>query len=327
MSVTTRLRSLLKRRHPLAVPLTAGYLLARSATRHKLLTGFLLLFCGTILYADYCFWRTFDAAYFPHKSQVQEKTLRVTFLDVGKGDAAVIETPDGRTMVIDAGSSADCKRVILPYLKRHGSGRIDALLLTHPHSDHIGGAIKLMKTFAIGILLENGAEDKQMQKVRDFASSHDVPVRILRRGDTLNGGSELTVKILSPAGGANFRNKNDHSLVMRLQYGSIAFLFTGDAQEDAEKSMVSSGQDLSCSVLKVGHHGNRHSTTETFLNKVKPCTAIISVDANNRIGCPHEETLARLGNIGAKVLRTDRNGNITCQTNGTTIAIETERPK
>ena len=259
--------------------------------------------------------------------------MRVTFLDVGKGDAAVIETPSGKIIVIDAGDSTAKngdmgEKVIAPFLRRRNIRRIDILLLTHPHNDHISGAIFLLKQFPVGLIVENGrgAEHKRMKQIRQEAEKRHIAIRCAARGDMLDFGADVAAQVLSPACGADFgKRENAYSLVVRVAFQKTAFLFTGDAQGDAEKAMLKSGQNLACDVLKVGHHGHKSSSIPDFLNAARPRYAVISVDANNSAKMPHDATLKRLEKIRAKIYRTDQNGGVTCVSDGKNLTVTPER--
>jgi competence protein ComEC len=259
--------------------------------------------------------------------------LRVTFLDVGQGDAIIIETPGGKTLVVDTGNlisdgSDDMgRRVVAPYLRQRGINRVDILILTHPDSDHIGGAATLLTQFPTDLLLENGqfarSDSPLVAPLLETASSRRAKVKSARRGQVLVLGDGVTIRVLAPTPEALPGPENDASIALRIEYGERAFLLTGDASEVEEAELVASGQPLACDVLKVGHHGSLTSTTPEFLAAARPRFAVICVGERNTHGHPRREILERLTAIGAQIYRTDRQGAVTCRTDGMTIQVET----
>lgn len=263
--------------------------------------------------------------------------LRVTFLDVGQGDAAVIETPSGQTLVIDTGNldadGADDmgRRVVAPYLRQRGINQINVLFLTHPDTDHIGGAATLLEQFPTDLLMDNGqfthSESPVAARVLQTASTRRVPFRSARRGQELTTGDGVTIRILAPTSAALFGSENDASIVLRVEYGQTAFLLTGDAGATAETELLTSHQPLLCDVLKAGHHGSRTSSTPAFLDAAHPRIAICSAGRRNAHGHPTREVLERFAARNVKIYRTDQHGAITCRTDGITLHIETMLPQ
>jgi competence protein ComEC len=256
--------------------------------------------------------------------------LRVTFLDVGKGDAIVIEAPSGQTMVVDAGgwlrNGSDYGReVIAPYLRRRGVERIEMLLLTHPHGDHIGGAVSLLELFPVGVVRDNGekVDSEIVQRYRSAAKQRGVPCESMRKGEEITLGRGVSARVVAPAEALRGGRTNNTSLVLRLTYGQTALLLTGDAEAESEEAMRQGGETLASDVLKVAHHGSPRATTAEFLKAVRPRYAIISVDADNANGYPAPEVLERLRAVGAQIYRTDRHGTITYIYTGNTLRVET----
>ncbi|HZP84513.1 MAG TPA: ComEC/Rec2 family competence protein [Chthonomonadaceae bacterium] len=255
--------------------------------------------------------------------------LRVTFLDVGQGDAIVVESPSGKVLVVDTGGIShegredQGQRVVAPFLRYRGINRIDALVLTHPHADHIGGAATLLQRFPVGLLLDNGEETASplMTQILQEAHARGVPYKAAHHGQELDCGDGVIARVLAPADAALQGAANDASVVLRLEYGRTAFLLTGDAEAEEEAGMVRSGLPLACDVLKVAHHGSRTSTTPAFLTAAHPRLAVISVGARNVYGHPSREVMERLRQNGVQVYRTDRNGAVTCLSDSVTVRV------
>lgn len=242
----------------------------------------------------------------------------ITFLDVGQADCAVI-CCDGEYMIIDAGNKGDSD-LIYSFLTRSGIDTIKYCLLTHYHEDHIGGAQAIPRAAQVGSLLVNGAEfdSKIAQDTTDAFLNAGIPIQTVSSGDTLTLGS-ARIEILGPV--KVYDDTNDTSIVLRIVYGNTAFLFTGDAEVLSEHDILDAGFDISCDVLKVGHHGSDSSTSYLWLRQSMPEYAIISVGTGNSYGHPHEEVLSRLEDAGIAVYRTDLMGDIRCTSDGKTVTI------
>lgn len=242
-------------------------------------------------------------------------TLTLHFLDVGQGDAAVVQTPAGRWVLVDAGP-ADRRldmgrRVVAPYLARHGVRRLDAVLVSHVHADHLGGVGSVLRRVPAGLVIEPAmpAHDAGYAAFLDGLAASGTSWRAGRRGDafTLDG---VRFEILHPdtAWGWWGLDLNENSLVVRLRWAGFTALLTGDAGLPAEALLAGEVGDVD--LLKVGHHGSRGSTGADFLALVRPELAVISAGRNNRHGHPAPEVLERLAQAGAVVRRTDRDGTI-----------------
>jgi competence protein ComEC len=239
--------------------------------------------------------------------------LHVLMLDVGQGDAILIQGPDGRAILVDTGGGGPGRsdrgeRVVLPALRRLGVGRLTALVLTHGDPDHAGGLRSLLDGLPIdAVWVPAGTEDAAWQ--RPIVES-GVPRRVLARGDRLWVGP-LLVTALHPPGPADGHwssDENNASLVLRVEWGLAAVLLTGDAEAVAERSLLVDGLPLGAPILKVGHHGSRFASSPAFLAAVAPRAALISVGARNPFGHPSPGALARLADAGAALYRTDTDG-------------------
>lgn len=233
----------------------------------------------------------------------QDNNLRVYCLDVGQGDSILI-TNNNKTMLIDASTNEMGSRVV-KYLNDLGIKKIDYLVGTHPHEDHIGGLDNVIKNFDIGtIYMPNVvATTKTYEEVIDAISAKKLKVTSPKTGDKFTvGNAECEVM--------SIRNEKDDynncSIVIKMDFNNVSYLFTGDAEESVESSRKWPHID----VLKVGHHGSNTSSSKNFLEQIKPEVALISVGQGNTYGHPTQSTLKRLSNIGAKIYRTDENGTI-----------------
>ncbi len=234
-------------------------------------------------------------------SSAGKSRLSVTFLDVGQGDGAVIELPDHRTMIIDTGKSGF---QIGEFLRYRGVDEIEALVLSHPDNDHVGGSGYLLNNFKVHMVWDNSRMDYKDGFLGQ--AGH----RGLQRGDTLHG-KGYTIMALHPydgfySGSGKKFDENNDSLLLRVQGATASFLFTGDLEKEGEEDAVHIAPYLKSTVLKVAHHGSRSSSSEVFLNAVSPEIAVISVGRKNSYGHPHPETLYALSSC--RVLRTDING-------------------
>jgi competence protein ComEC len=257
--------------------------------------------------------------------------LRVSFLDVGQGDASVVEFPDGRVMVVDAGASAGQfnagDRTVAPFLRRRGVSRIDLLVLSHPHDDHIGGAPVLLREFDVLRVVEAGMEGRSgsyRSYVSDLAAEQ-CGVDTGRAGLMIAEFGGARLYFLGPDGhvssAADGFNVNNASVVVKLHYGNVAFLFAGDAELESEAEMVRRYDSfLHSAVLKAGHHGSNTSTSQDFLSLVRPRFAIVSAGRFNKFGHPSPEVIQRFEAMGVDVLRTDLDGAIILETDGNTVS-------
>ena len=271
----------------------------------------------------------------PQRRAAEKKPLEVVFFDVRQGDSTLICTPGGKHILIDGGkcrarfSSFDAaERVIIPYLKKHGIKKLNLVIGTHPDFDHIGGLTTLFKDrdIEVGTYLDPGKEHttSYYREILELVKERGIRYRVGRAGNRLEVEKGLKAEIVSPA--RLFDDNNNCSIVLRLKYGKASFLFTGDAEEEAEARMIGRyGRSLRSVVLKAGHHGSRGSSSMKFLRMVNPKIVAISCGRNNQFGHPHKETLERFRRIGAKVLRTDELGTFTIRTDGKTLKVVREK--
>ncbi len=245
-------------------------------------------------------------------------SLSVYFIDVGQADSILIST-GSKNMLIDAGNNEDGEKLV-KYLKSLGIKKFDYVIGTHAHEDHIGGMDDVIDNFEIEnfYMPDVITTTKTFEDVLDSLSKKSVKFKTPNINDTFNM-DDAKLKVLHV--GNDKSDLNGTSIVIKLQYGKISFMFTGDATSDVESKILN--EDLKSTVLKVAHHGSKYSSTATFLNKVSPEYAVIMTGFGNSYGHPHSIVLQKLEKIGAKIYRTDEKGTIIFKTNGESIEIST----
>jgi competence protein ComEC len=254
--------------------------------------------------------------------------LRVTFMDVGQGDACLVQFPRNINVLVDAGDRSRWRdygrQVVVPLLHYYGIKHLRYAVVTHSHRDHFGGMFAVLQNVRVDTLVVNSYPDtlKSYQRFLALAKSKGIPVLLRRRGHTLNVGKNARAYILSPVplleklrthGG---REINNTSLVIEIVYGQTKFLLTGDAQREAEGIMAGYGTFLRSAILKVGHHGSATSSSADFLQWVQPKFSVISVGERNHFHHPSPLTISRLFHLGSAVLRTDRIGAVVFVSDG-----------
>jgi beta-lactamase superfamily II metal-dependent hydrolase len=249
--------------------------------------------------------------------------LSVHFINVGQGDSVLLQLPDNQTMLVDAGPN-EAGPAVVSYIQKQGIKKIDYLVATHPHEDHIGGMDLVINSFDIGrvYMPRVTANTKSFEDVLRAVQAKGLKITPARAGVVVLDQGGLKINFVAPCG-SGYDNLNNWSAVIRVQFGDTSFLLTGDAQSESEQEMLASGANLKADVLKVGHHGSHSSTTPAFLKAVSPKNAVISVGAGNDYGHPHQETLAKLASAGVKVYRTDRDGTVVFVSDGKTLTVKT----
>ena len=244
--------------------------------------------------------------------------VRVHFLDVGQGDSIFIELTDGKSMLIDA-STAEYGEGIADYIKDNGYSKIDYLVATHPHADHIGGMQDVVEQLEIGEIYmpKAAATTKTYKNLVKAIKAKGNKINTAKAGNTIYSDSSLGIDILAP-NSDSYEEINDYSVVIKLVYGSKSFLFTGDAETLSENEITA---DVSANVLKVGHHGSSTSSSDKFIKRVNPEYAVISCGEGNSYGHPHKETIKTLNKYDVEIFRTDTMGTIIAQTDGESLEI------
>jgi competence protein ComEC len=260
------------------------------------------------------------------------RDLRVTFLDVGQGDAAVVEAPRGGVMLVDGGGAFDAgfdpgERIVEPFLRARGITRLDVVALSHPHPDHLNGLVRVLERFDVGALWTSGDDGNNPEygRLLQIARRRGVPAPVPAAGELGAARVEPLGPFVAEAGGgerigpAEGLSVNDASLVLRVAFAGRAVLFTGDLEADGEGELAGRravGQAVAADVLKVPHHGSRTSSTPELVGAVAPALAVISLGWRNRFHFPAPEVVARYRARGTRVLRTDRDGAVTVLVRG-----------
>ncbi len=263
---------------------------------------------------------------FGHSSRLAENEgkLSAYFLDVGQGDSTLFVFGN-KTILIDAGEIDMGDRVTAD-LSRLGIDHIDLLVATHPHSDHIGGMQRVLAAFPVGRVLDSGIPHPSplYEHFLDSVERLGIPYTKAEQGMTIDIDPRLRVLVLSPPARQSDDDPNANSIVLRISYGTVDFLMTGDIGGEAESALVRSGYPLDAEILKVGHHGSEYSGSPAFLVRVHPETAVISDGKDNPYGHPHKKTLDLLAATGARVYRTDLDGTVRVRTDGSSWSVATE---
>jgi competence protein ComEC len=282
--------------------------------------GWFALGCGLLLVGQ-VLWRLAPAP--------EEARVRLTFLDVGQGEAILVDAAGAGRMLVDAGGMFGegfdvGERVIAPFLWHEWTGRVDVLVLTHPQSDHIGGAPSLLRMFDVGEVWTGSSPALSPTDVwiQEYLRRRRIPHRVVAAGDDPARWGHAMLEVLHPtrqgereASGESKRapRPNDWSVVLRIRLADQAVLLTGDLEGDGEGALLRSGAPVAAQVLKVPHHGSRRSSTEPFLRAVGPTDAVLSVGHRNPFRHPHPEVLSRYKALGVRVWRTDRHGAVTVE--------------
>lgn len=244
--------------------------------------------------------------------------LKVTFLDVGQGDAVLIESPNGNQVLIDSGPDKNILNAlgrVMPFYDRS----LDVVIATHPDQDHIGGLPEVFKNYSIGEYFNNGmtSDTGTYKEITQEIKDKNIKSDILREGETIDLGDGVYLKILYPNKEPIGKDTNEYSIVAKLYYGNSSFIFTGDAPADVLVFLaVSDGADLKSDVLKVAHHGSKNSLSPAFFSAVSPEYSIISAGLKNRYGHPHKEIIDALNNIKTRILKTFEVGDISFVSDG-----------
>jgi len=266
-------------------------------------------------------------AYFSLNPFSRSDDLRVIFLDIGQGDAALIQTPDQKNILIDGGPSREVLFKLDQYIPFYNR-QIDLMILTHPDPDHLTGLVEILKRWSVKQIAYTGVKDDRSSYLiwEKLIAEKEISLSIIDRRATVALGEGITLDFLWPLTNIeekNFSDDNDYSIVNRLGYGRISFLFTGDASKKVEQQLIELGMDLPADVLKVGHHGSKYSSGSEFLQAVSPAYGVISVGEDNNFGHPSYRVIRNLEQENIKILRTDQKRDIMFITQGQNIKLIT----
>jgi len=255
--------------------------------------------------------------------------LKVTFLNIHQGDSTLIQTPDKKVILIDGGPRGTAysrfdagKDVILPFLKKHGINKIDMMIATHPDYDHNGGLVAVLKSqVRVGTVMVTGIHhtSKTYQYFMEAIKDKNIPLRIPHKGEILDWGDRVQAQVLAPQvppAQRMSRSLNNNSIVIRMAYKDISFIFTGDCEHPEEGEILSSGARIQSTIFKSSHHGSRSANGPDFYYLIDPELVVISAGKRNKFGHPHWEPIKLFRETGARILRTDYSGTITIATDG-----------
>lgn len=251
------------------------------------------------------------------------KELSVSFLDVGQGDAILIQSPFGQNILIDGGPDDKVIAELSKELAWHDR-TIDLMILTHPHDDHVNGLNFILDRFAVNKILYTGVSHTApgyidwLEKIK----AKKIPLLIVDRPQSINLGENCRLEIIYPFTsflGKATDNLNNTSIVAKLIYQDTVILLTGDIEEEAEKEIIQKNTNISAQVMKAAHHGSNTSNTEDFLKAVKPNSVVISAGKDNQFNHPSRRVIKRLERSGVEIYRTDNDGTIKFVSNGKQI--------
>ncbi len=292
--------------------------------RTKIISAVLLII---ILISLYTFSKDFRSSIkeqfgFNDSSASVEGVIEMHVIDVGQGDSILIKSDDC-ALLIDAGPNSSQERLV-SYLKSEGISRLDCLVLTHPHEDHIGGADYVIRNFEIDSLLmpDCSANSKAFENLLDAIEEKSLSISIPERGDKFIL-DEINFTVLAPGEG-EYKETNDYSIVLRAEYGDTAFMLTGDAEELSENEILDyfGSAFLDCDVLKAGHHGSSTSNSKAFVRALSPKYAAISCELDNSYGHPHREVRSLFEEEGIEYFRTDYDSDIVFVSDGKEVTVE-----
>lgn len=292
--------------------------------RRRLLALIVLLIAVSLLMAG-CSAK--PAGQQDRSTQVSGQTLKVQTIDIGQGDAILIQAP-GQVVLVDTGD-VPTREKLVKYIKSQGITTIDKVIITHPHADHLGGMAAVMENFKINQIYDSGLTTTTAlyRQYLTTVQKKSIPFEVVAKGSSIDLGGGVVLKVLAPQKPFITQSElNNNSIVLKLTYGKFSMMLTGDAEKEAEDKLTKDyAAELKSSVLKSGHHGSNTSSTTAFLKAVAPEAIIISVGADNDYHHPHPSTMKKYTELKAKVYQTDRDGTLTITSDGQTYNINKEK--
>lgn len=282
--------------------------------KNKFLIFFIIFLTTLYLYnnVDYFFKKTKNL---PDTSY----NMLVHYIDVGEGDSILIQV-NNKNLLIDSGPSSS-ENNLIKYLKSLNLRNIDYVIATHPHEDHIGNMSEILSYFHVKSFYapKIDSSTRTFENMIDTLKDNNLKINIIKRNlNSIDLGNNTSITVFSPYN-EYYDNLNNYSPIIKIEYGSTSFLFTGDAETDVEKKLLNNGDDIRSDVLKIGHHGSSTSTSLSFLKKVNPIISIISVGENNEFNHPDKNVIDTLKKNNVLIFQTNINGSIILCSNGTNI--------
>lgn len=247
-------------------------------------------------------------------SQLSGKTMRVHFINIGQGDSILIESPNGKSILIDGGKKGAGETVV-SYIEEQGIETLEYVVATHPDADHIGGLISVLQSIPIKNFIDSGKihTSNTYEEMLSFIQTKNIPYIVPQTGDQIQLDDELQIDVISADEHAS--DNNEASIVLKVTYGDISFLLTGDAGIEMEEQMIKT-QDVRATILKAGHHGSNTSSSFEFIKTVKPEVTILSYGQDNSYGHPYDEVIENLQQVKSKIYSTAESGDIVVETDG-----------
>jgi competence protein ComEC len=247
--------------------------------------------------------------------------IKVSYIDVNQGDSILVQV-NHKNLLIDSGPIESVSK-LMRYLRKQNIDKLDYVVATHPHEDHIGGMSAVIKKYPIRKFYapKKITQTKTFENMVNSLKSKNLKIDVARPGINLDLGKSVRCEILAPISN-NYENLNNYSAVIKITYGNSKFLFMGDAEKLSENELLENGYDLSCDILKIGHHGSSSSSSKPFLDATNPKIAIISCGKNNDYGHPHHQTLNELKKRKIQIYRTDVDGSVVFLSDGNAIVKE-----
>lgn len=251
---------------------------------------------------------------FPVVEATDLNSMKTHFIDVGQGDSMLIQTPEGKNILIDGGPPEAGKKVVA-YLKKYGIDELDLLFATHPDIDHIGGLLHVMKFMPIRLIIDSGKlhTTKTYRNYLAEISKQKIPIHIAKESEMIMIDEDVTIQILNTY--EPFKNNNQSSIVVKVSYKDVSFLFMGDVEAEQEEALMKK-YNVQADIIKVAHHGSKSSSSLPFLQAVNPSVAILTYIKNNKYGHPVPQVIKNLNQTDAQIYSTAVFGDLIIQTNG-----------